>query len=250
VPNPENNIKIQEKILEKYRSGEIDPITKIWWNFNRQIIWKNINCNISDGDMLLDVGCGTGQYIVPLAKRKKKCFGIDPLKSSIKRSQDYANTENVTNVPLFLGNGEYLPFKDKSFNVVLCLSTLQHVADQKKTLDEIYRILKNKGLLIIQIPTDRNVGTFFKKLKTPPHFTNGFDAKSIRVVLEDLFEIKKLDGCGFFPPFSMSIYRLHYKIFKSTVIPKLIISKSNYIASVWPSSASSIIIVSESKNNK
>lgn len=248
MPNPENNIKIQEKILETYRSGEIDPITKIWWNFNRQIIWKNINGNISDGDMLLDVGCGTGQYIVPLAKRKINCFGIDPLKSSIIRSQDHANAENVSNVLLFLGNGEHLPFKDKSFNVVLCLSTLQHVANQKKTFDEIQRVLKNKGLLIIQIPTDRNANTFFRKIKTPHHFTKGFDAKSISVILDDKFEILKLEGNGFFPPFSMAIYRLYYKIFEDVLIPKFIISKSNYIASIWPSSASTIIIVSKSKN--
>jgi len=247
VPNLENNIEIQEKILEKYRSGGIDPITEIWWNFNRQKIWKNINDTISDGDMLLDVGCGTGQYIVPLAKRKINCFGIDPLKSSIKRSQDHANSENVSNVPLFLGNGEYLPFKDKSFNVVLCLSTLQHVVDQKKTLDEIRRVLKNEGSLIIQIPTDRNASTFFRRMKTPSHYTKGFNAKNIKIILEDNFEIQKMEGSGFLPPFSMALFRFYYKIFKNGIIPKFIISKSNYIASIWQLSASTLIIVCKSK---
>ncbi|MGB0837881.1 MAG: class I SAM-dependent methyltransferase [Flavobacteriaceae bacterium] len=47
-----------------------------------------------------------------------------------------------------------LPFEDNSFDVVLCNHVLEHIEDDKKAMQEIYRVLKPGAYAILQIPQD------------------------------------------------------------------------------------------------
>lgn len=50
----------------------------------------------------------------------------------------------------------HLPFKDNSFDVVLCNHVIEHIPDETKALSEIYRVLKPKGFAVLQVPQDLN----------------------------------------------------------------------------------------------
>ncbi|PWH81697.1 SAM-dependent methyltransferase [Algibacter marinivivus] len=47
-----------------------------------------------------------------------------------------------------------LPFKDNEFDVILCNHVLEHIPDDKKAMQELYRVLKVGGMGILQIPQD------------------------------------------------------------------------------------------------
>src|SRR5690606_20172628 len=47
-----------------------------------------------------------------------------------------------------------LPFKDNEFDVILCNHVLEHIPDDTKAMQELYRILKPNGMAILQIPQD------------------------------------------------------------------------------------------------
>ncbi len=47
-----------------------------------------------------------------------------------------------------------LPFQDNSFDIILCNHVLEHIADDKKAMSELYRILRPSGWGIFQIPQD------------------------------------------------------------------------------------------------
>lgn len=49
-----------------------------------------------------------------------------------------------------------LPFKDNAFDVILCNHVLEHIPDDTKAMQELYRILKPKGWAVLQIPQDLN----------------------------------------------------------------------------------------------
>ncbi len=49
-----------------------------------------------------------------------------------------------------------LPFKDNSFDLVLCNHVLEHIEDDKKAMRELYRVLKKGGTGIFQVPQDMN----------------------------------------------------------------------------------------------
>jgi len=49
-----------------------------------------------------------------------------------------------------------LPFKDNSFDIILCNHVLEHIRDDRKAISELYRVLKPSGWGIFQIPQDLN----------------------------------------------------------------------------------------------
>ena len=49
-----------------------------------------------------------------------------------------------------------LPFEDNSYDVIFCNHVLEHIPDDDKAMEELYRILKPNGMAILQIPQDLN----------------------------------------------------------------------------------------------
>lgn len=49
-----------------------------------------------------------------------------------------------------------LPFKDNAYDIILCNHVLEHIPDDTKALQELYRVLKPGGMAILQIPQDLN----------------------------------------------------------------------------------------------
>jgi ubiquinone/menaquinone biosynthesis C-methylase UbiE len=151
-----------DTILRSWRSGNIDPVNKIFWSLNRDLILKFASENSSKGERILDIGCGTGEYLIKLAKEGKNGYGIDPLReTSLLKARDEMKIEGVS-FPLIQAFGEKLPFKTRSFDMVLCISTLQHVRDQRATLNEIRRVLGKNGRLVVSVPQTVRKSTFKK----------------------------------------------------------------------------------------
>jgi len=51
-------------------------------------------------------------------------------------------------------DAQEMPFGDHEFDVVICNHVLEHVPDDRKAIREIYRVLKQNGFAILQVPTD------------------------------------------------------------------------------------------------
>lgn len=67
---------------------------------------------------------------------------------------DYVTVATEANTPRLsiLGDVENLPFADRSFDVVICQHVLEHVTDDRRSLAEIRRVLKDDGWAIISAP--------------------------------------------------------------------------------------------------
>ena len=221
----------------------MDSVTKIWWDMHSKFNLELANENGSEGDFILDVGCGTGSYIIALSKNNRMCFGINPLyEVSLIKAQQKTKDEDV-NIPLIRGVSEKLPFEDEKFDMILHFSTLQHVDDQHKTLSEIKRVLKDNGLLVVSVPLSKNIFTLFRKIKNPKYVTKVFDLRELKKILtENGFEILKIRGCGFFPPFAHKILLFCYRLFGEKITRKLI-EVLDIFARRIPTTASSVVAV-------
>ena len=62
-----------------------------------------------------------------------------------------------------------LPFEENSFDVVFCNHVLEHIADDTKAMQELYRVLKPGGMGIFQIPQDLNRATTFEDNSITDH---------------------------------------------------------------------------------
>jgi len=98
---------------------------------------------------LLDVGAGEGALVERYRNQGWDIIGADSAYESphVKRADLLS-----------------LPFDDSSFDTVLCLDVLEHVAllDQPKALTEIVRVLKDEGLLLLSVP---NLAHLHSRLK-------------------------------------------------------------------------------------
>lgn len=55
-----------------------------------------------------------------------------------------------------------LPFREGTYDVIFCNHVLEHIPDDQKAMQELYRVLKPGGMAILQIPQDRNRPTTFE----------------------------------------------------------------------------------------
>jgi len=55
-----------------------------------------------------------------------------------------------------------LPFEDNSYDIIFCNHVLEHIPDDTKAMQELYRVLRPKGMAILQIPQDLSRETTFE----------------------------------------------------------------------------------------
>lgn len=102
-------------------------------------------CGLQAGCRLLDVGCGTGVSVEFLIKEYKLAAkGIDP---SVKMLE--LGTKRSAGLPISQGRAERLDFKDQSIDVILSECCFSHYEGIHQALREFYRVLADKGWLII-----------------------------------------------------------------------------------------------------
>jgi SAM-dependent methyltransferase len=96
---------------------------------------------------LLDVGCGTGRFTIPLAERTDAAiYGLDPASEMLANALNKGGADRVHWVR---GEGEGLPFNDDSLDCVFVSFTVQHLTDMKQAVDEAFRVLHSNGRLLI-----------------------------------------------------------------------------------------------------
>ena len=102
----------------------------------------------------LDVGCGTGVLAKRLAEAGYRMTGVDPSQGMLDMLR--VRAPMVTSVR---GSGTALPFDDDSFELVLSVATLHHIADPeavRKTLHEMVRVARPGGRVLIWDHNGRN----------------------------------------------------------------------------------------------
>ncbi len=91
-----------------------------------------------------------------------------------------------------------LPFDDNSFDVVFCNHVLEHIEDDKKAMQELYRVLKPKGMGIFQIPQDLSLVKTYEdfNITSPEERSKHFGQYDhVRVYGKDYFD--RLRSVGF-----------------------------------------------------
>ena len=95
------------------------------------------------GISILDIGSGSGFPMIELAERfgdTCQVFGIDPSESSFEAITEKIGLKGITNAEIIRGVAEDLPFKDKTFGLIVSNNGLNNVADAGKVLSECFRI--------------------------------------------------------------------------------------------------------------
>ncbi len=99
-----------------------------------------------DGNRILEVGCGYGRISqVLLSSASIRLVGVDFSEHMLKECKKTVNAQFVA----CLSDAVHLPFRNGSFDAVLCNGVLMHVEDQKLAMIELCRVLRPGGRLVL-----------------------------------------------------------------------------------------------------
>ena len=141
-------------------------------------LWKDIIFLadfVKDGDKILDLGCGNGRLFKLFKSKDIDYIGVDLSKKLIEiareKYKDYPNVKFLVRDALDTG------FDENSFDLVYSIALLHQIPSKKyrlQSLNEVNRILKSEGFLILTVwnlwqkKYMRNIlKTFFLKIKIP-----------------------------------------------------------------------------------
>jgi MPBQ/MSBQ methyltransferase len=114
---------------------------------------------------VLDVGCGIGGTSRHLAKRfgeGTQVTGITLSPNQVKRATELAAEQGVPNANFRVMNALEMEFEDNTFDLVWACESGEHMPDKKAYVDEMVRVLKPGGKIVIATWCQR---------ETPPEFT-------------------------------------------------------------------------------
>jgi ubiquinone/menaquinone biosynthesis C-methylase UbiE len=124
---------------------------KLWLDGNASEALSEIG--VGEGQSVLDFGCGSGTYSIPAAKlvgNNGRVYSLDVSQSALKKLSSRAESEGLDNIVTLLSAGKpEIPIDDKSLNHVLLIDVLQEIPDKEKLFEEIHRVLKPEGLVIV-----------------------------------------------------------------------------------------------------
>ena len=141
-----NDLAIYDKVADQWWSDDLRWVRtlknlvpgRLRW-FDQHIDWH--------GKDVLDLGCAGGFMAEAMAKRGANVTGIDPARAAIAAARRHASAEGLQ-IGYDVGVGEALAYDDASFDAVVCVDVLEHVADLKQVLSEIARVLRPGGVFL------------------------------------------------------------------------------------------------------
>jgi SAM-dependent methyltransferase len=113
---------------------------------------------------LLDVGCALGFMLQEAKHAGWDAAGVE--------TSDFAAryAAEQTGCPVYTGTLQQAELKSESFDVVTLMDVIEHVAKPRELMDEVYRVLRPKGVIFLVTP---NFGSLFVRLYGPKAYGIG-----------------------------------------------------------------------------
>ena len=112
-----------------------------------------LEVGLKDARKVLDVGCGSGFVTRDIARLTKgTVLAIDGSPSLLKVAQKILS--EYDNIKLCIGNGEQLPFKNDTFDIVTCNLLLMWADNPQQVINEMVRVTKPNGKVLASLEPD------------------------------------------------------------------------------------------------
>lgn len=161
---------------------------------------------------LLDVGCGTGDFLYSCLKKGWQINGIENNKNAKNNSR--------TEVSSFIFDDfEFLKSQPERFDIITMWHSLEHIIDLKQTIVDMKKLLTNKGVIVVACPNHKSFDAMFYKeswaaYDLPRHLWH-FDKDSIsKLFLEHNMQLTKT-------------LPMYWDSFYISILSEKIISKKN-----------------------
>ncbi len=121
--------------------------------------------NAPKNSIILDAGCGVGSNFIRLVERGFIVQAIDFSEFALKVAEFNVKTRGLENkINIQHENILSLSFGNETFSYILCWGVLMHISDLDKAMQELVRVLKPKGMLIIMENNTRSLQTLIVQI--------------------------------------------------------------------------------------
>jgi len=180
-------------------TAEIDEMyrleTQHWWYIGKRLLIDALLRDVPDRAALriLDVGCGTGAVLAHVGGRGHT-VGVDRSVQALR----YCRERGLAR--LACAEGGRLPFAAATFDVILLMDALEHFAEEGPLLEDVARILRPDGWLLISVPAFQFLWSEHDEVL---HHFRRYTARTLRRALEaSHFTVERLTYTNVvaFPP--------------------------------------------------
>lgn len=214
----------------------------------RSVSLKNklnlINRFSKDEKMLLDFGCGTGDFLQTAKKSHWTVFGIEPNEQARKIANK--KTDNAV-----FNSDQLLKFNDNSFDVITLWHVLEHLPNLKEDLLSFKKLLKPNGTLIVAVPNYKSYDAkhyknYWAAFDVPRHLWH-FNKTSVSKLMQTLsMQVVKVKPM-WFDAFYVSLLSEKYKTGKMHPIKAIWIGLLSNGKAFFTKEASSLIYIIKNK---
>jgi ubiquinone/menaquinone biosynthesis C-methylase UbiE len=126
-------------------------------------------------ELVLDVACGPAAFVLAIAPRVSFAWGIDLTPEMLRRARGFQAEKQIVNVAFARADAEHIPFPDASFDLVSCQLAFHHITKAEPVLEEMLRVTKPQGRLLILDPLAPESDSKFEffnqieRLRDPSH---------------------------------------------------------------------------------
>jgi len=214
------------------------------YHFVRTISLKTklhlINSSVSKSKSLLDVGCGTGDFLQTAQQNNWLVSGIEPN----EQARHIANKK--TNNAVFEID-ELLRFESNSFDVITLWHVLEHLPNLEDHISVFKKLLKPKGTLIIAVPNYKSFDAkhykqFWAAYDVPRHLWHFNQSSISKLVSKDSFQVEKVKPM-WFDSFYVSMLSEKHKTGKMNPAKGIWIGLLSNIKGLRTKEASSLIYI-------
>ncbi len=146
-----------------------------------------IACALAPGKDVLDIACGEGYGSALLSRAARRVVGVDIDAETVQHAKrKYGSAQ----VHFLRGDCRAIPLADASVDLVVSFETLEHIEQQADFLDEVRRVLRPGGRLIISTPDKKNYGD--SRESSNPFHVRELSAAEFRDVLARFKHVRML----------------------------------------------------------
>lgn len=189
-PQPKNLDKYYQTINYISHTDQAKTfIDKIYQTIKKYTLTKKIkllNEYSKNGKSILDIGCGTGEFLALTKNQNWTSFGIEPNENA-RRKAKLKNIDATAN---------FEELNQQKFNVITLWHVLEHLPDLPNQINKITNLLETKGTLIIAVPNFKSYDAKYYKehwaaYDTPRHLWHFSQQSIINLFKEKKFKVIK-----------------------------------------------------------
>ena len=158
---------------------------------------------------ILDVGCGSGNFLAALHSKGWEVYATEFSDAAVAMARNRGITVHQ-------GSVEDARYSDDFFDAISMWHVLEHVPAPRETLDELRRILKPDGLLVVEVPdsaslTFRLCGDSWMGLDIPRHLQHFTPTTLVRI----------LNDAGFTPVYRQTFHHWDFLVAFNSFLSRL-----------------------------